>query len=214
MGENVRITITDPDANVHSDMADSIELKVSSDSTEDELTATETGANTGTFGAVFQIAEENDVTVTYTDERPADYFDKVQAGQSPEKDFRLEINIEPPLKTGIDATDVAAPLAEDANGESGPYAIGDSITVSTTISNNNDNPQPFVTIIEVRDSNGVTVFLALRSGTLEPSGSTDIGVLWRPDAAGIFELRTFAITSIDGEAELLSLPAVSQITVN
>lgn len=214
LGENVRITITDPDANVHSDMADSIELKVSSDSTEDELTATETDAKTGTFEAVFQIAEETDVTVTYTDERPADYFDKVQAGQSPEKDFRLEINIEPPLKTGIDATDVAAPLSEDASGESGPYAIGDSITVSTTITNNNDNPQPFVAIIEVRDRNGVTVFLALRSGTLEPSGSTDIGVLWRPDATGVFELRTFAITSVGDAAELISLVAVSHTTIS
>jgi hypothetical protein len=70
-----------------------------------------------------------------------------------------------------------------------------------------------VAIIEVRDRNGVTVFLALRSGTLEPSGSTDIGVLWRPDAAGVFELRTFVITSIGEEAELISLVAVSHTTI-
>jgi hypothetical protein len=188
-------------------------LKVSSVSTEIELTATETGANTGTFEAAFRLAAETDLTITYTDERPADYFEKVQAGRSPEKDFRLEIDVLF-AKAGIDATDVTAPLAEGASGESGPHAVDDSITLLTTISNNNDHPRPFVAIIEVRDGSGVTVFLALRSGTLEPSGSTDIGVLWRPDAAGTFELRTFAITSIGDAAELISSVAVSHTTIS
>jgi hypothetical protein len=73
--------------------------------------------------------------------------------------------------------------------------------------------QPFVVLIEVRESSGVTVFLALQSGILDPSGTTDIGVLWQPNQAGKFEVRTFAITNITGEAELLSSPAVAEFTV-
>lgn len=223
-GETVHVTITDHDANGNSGATDSIHLAVSSGSISIEVLATETGANTGVFEASFLLAAETDpgsgaiapggsATITYTDERPADYFERVQAGQNPEKEFTLEVDVQLPVKTGIDATDVTAPIIQDQAGESGPYVVGDSLTLSTSITNNNEKSQPFVVIIEVRDSNDVTVFLALQSGTLDPSGSTNIGVLWQPYQAGTFEVRTFAITSISGEVELLSSPAVSEIIV-
>lgn len=223
--ESVHVTITDQDANANSGAADSIQVQVSSGGSEIELSAIETGVSTGIFEASFRLASETDAesgaiapsgsaTITYTDERPADYFEKVQAGQNPEKDFILEIDIQLPVKTGIEATSVTAPVAEDLSGGSGPYAVGDSVMLSTSISNNNDQPQPFVALIEVRDSSGVTVFLALQSGMLEPSGSTDIGVMWQPDQAGRFEVRTFLITSISGEAEPLSPVAISEITIS
>jgi hypothetical protein len=59
----------------------------------------------------------------------------------------------------------------------------------------------------------VTVFLALQSGTLESSGSTDIGVLWQPDQAGAFEVRTFVVTGLDLGREVLSQIASSDIIV-
>jgi hypothetical protein len=224
VGESVRLTITDQDANTDSTKADSIQLRVASGESEIEISAIETGSNTSVFEAGFNLAEETDAnvgaiapvgsaTITYTDERPADYFDKLQAGHDPEKDFTLEIDVQLPDKTGIEATDVTVPVAQDATGGNGPYSVGDSVTLSTTISNNNDEPQPFVALIEVRDNYGVTVFLALRSGTLEPIGSTDIGVLWQPDQAGTFGVRTFVITDIVG-GQVLSPVASSEITVN
>jgi hypothetical protein len=224
LGESVQLTITDQDANTNSDSVDSIQLRVMFGGNEIEVIALETGTNTGVFEARFQLADETNeeggtiapggsATITYTDERPADYFEKVQAGENPEKDFTLEIDVQLPEKTGIEATDVIAPVAEDVAGGSGPYSVGDSITLSTEVSNNNNEPQPFVALIEVRDSKGVTVFLALRSGTLEPLGSMDIGVLWRPDQAGTFEVRTFVVSNIGVGAEVLSPVASSEITV-
>jgi hypothetical protein len=88
------------------------------------------------------------------------------------------------------------------------------IILSTTITNNNDRSQPFVGIIEVRDNIGVTVFLAFWNGTLDPLLSTDIGVVWQPEHDGVFELRSFVISSLSGEAELLSPLALSKITIN
>jgi hypothetical protein len=225
LGESVHLTIIDQDANANAGLADSIQLRVISGWSEIEVTALETGANTGVFEASFQLAEQTNADegtiasggsaiITYTDERPADYFEKVQAGEDPEKDFTLEIDVQLPEKTGIEATDVTAPVAEGVAGGSVPYSVGDSITLSTKVSNNNDEPQPFVALIEVRDSDGVTVFLALRSGTLESLGSTDIGVLWQPDEGGTFELRTFVVTNIGLGAEVLSPVASSQITVS
>jgi hypothetical protein len=224
IGESVHVTITDKDADVNSSTADSVRIQVLSSHIKIELSALESGTNTGIFETVFQLGEETDAEaetispggmaiITYTDERPADYFDKVQAGENPEKDFAIEIDIQLPVRTGVEATELTAPIIEIANGGMGPYRVGTSLTLSTTLANNNDQVQPFVVLIEVRDNNGVTVFLALQSGILDPSGTTDVGVLWQPNQAGKFEVRTFAITNINGEAELLSSPAVAEFTV-
>jgi hypothetical protein len=224
IGESVHVTITDQDANVNSSKADSVKIHVLSGHSEVELSAVESDVNIGIFEASFQLGEETDAetgtispggraTITYTDERPADYFDKVQAGENPEKDFVIEIDIQLPVRTGVESTELTAPTIEIANGGSGPYRVGTSLTLSTTLANNNDQIQPFVVLIEVRESSGVTVFLALQSGILDPSGTRDVGVLWQPNQAGKFEVRTFAITNITGEAELLSSPAVAEFTV-
>jgi hypothetical protein len=224
VGEIVHATITDQDANRNSDASDSIQVQISSGSDRVDVSAFETGADTGVFEAIFHFAAETDeqsgrikpggsATITYIDERPADYFEKIQAGKNPQKEFSVELDIQLPVMTGVKATGITPPVARDASGGSGPYEIGDSVTLSVTISNNNDNLQPFVALLEVRDSKGVTVFLALQSGTLESSGSTDIGVLWQPDQAGAFEVRTFVVTGLDLGREVLSQIASSDIIV-
>lgn len=225
IGETVHVSIKDQDADINPETTESIQLQVSSGQSQIEVSALETGSSTGVFGTTFRIADKTDrksseiepgdsAIIVYTDERPADYFDKLQAGQNPEKKFSLEIDIQLPVKTGVEATDVAVPLIEDAAGGSGPYKAGASLTLSTTISNNDDEPQSFVALLDVRDSSGVTVFLALQSGTLEPSGSTTIGVLWQPDSPGKFEVRTFAVSQLGTAVQVLSPVAASEITVS
>jgi hypothetical protein len=221
-GDTVHVTIADRDANAGAGVVDSIHLKISSGSSAIEVLALETGVNTGIFEASFTLSENAEqgaiepggsALVTYTDERPADYYEKLQAGEDPEKDFTLEIDIRLPVKTGTDSTNLTAPVATDVAGGTGPLAVGESITLSTSISNSNEHEQPFVVIIEVRDSEGVTVYLALQGGMLEPTGSADIGVLWQPGQPGTYEVRTFAISHVGAEAGLLSTPAVSEIIV-
>jgi len=57
---------------------------------------------------------------------------------------------------------------------------------------------PFVAFIEVRDSNGVTQYLAYQSGKLsEQIDHTEIGASWTPSSAGMFSLRTFAISDME-----------------
>lgn len=225
IGDTVHITITDKDANINSGTTDSIQLQVSSTRGQIiEISGLETSANSGIFEASFLLSDETDAelsaiaaggssTISYTDERPADYFDSLQAGQNPEKEFSLEIDIQLPVRTGIESTDVTAPLIAGITGEDGPFVAGNSLTLSTTIANNNEQLQPFVVLLEVRDKNDVTVFLALQSGTLDPDGSTDIGVLWQPLSEGTFEVRSFAITELGTAAELLSTVVRSDLVI-
>ena len=225
IGDAVLVKITDNDANTNSGTTDSIQMVVSSTRGQSiEISGLETSANSGIFEANFLLSEETNaessaiaaggsITITFNDERPADYLDRLQAGQNPEKEFSLEIDIQLPVKTGTESTDVTVPLIADVSGRSGPYVVGSSLTLSTTISNNNEQTQPFVVLVEVRDSNNVTVFLALQSGTLDPEGSTDIGVLWQPPNEGTFEVRSFAITELGASVEPLSTVARSDLVI-
>jgi hypothetical protein len=222
--ETVHVTIADPDANINSSVVDSIETTVSSGSSEIELSLQETSTNSGAFEASFILSSEtnategtlfagNSVTITYTDDRPADYSESIDAGENPQRDFELAIDVNISGKTGIETTDVARPIAKNMAGNSGPFSAGTSLTLSTTITNNNSDQEAFVALIEVRDSNDVTVFLSWQSGNLESRGTTNISVAWLSNNAGAYQVRTFVLSSLGNGAEVLSPVATSDITV-
>lgn len=222
LGDTVHIMITDPDANVRSALVDSIELQISSGTNNANVTALETGADTSIFEAAILLDDSDETnaiipsgfaTITYTDKMPADYSEKINVGANPEKEFVLEIDVELPIRTGIDATDVTVPVITSVAGNSS-FTNGTSLTLSTSLANRNEESQPFVIFIEVRDDRGVTIFLALQSGTLEPNGSTEIGALWLPDKPGTFEIRTFAINESNETSEPLSKVVEAEITVS
>ncbi|MGH9858357.1 MAG: hypothetical protein ACRD4B_10980, partial [Acidobacteriota bacterium] len=74
--------------------------------------------------------------------------------------------------------------------------IGQQVALSTTITNDNDSKQPFTCIFDVRDSNGVTVYLSWLSGTLPPNDRFDIGLSWNPEKRGSYEVRTFVVSDL------------------
>jgi hypothetical protein len=216
-GESVHITITDQDANVNPSAADSIKLQVLSGFNKIWVSAIETDINTGVFQASFRLANntrqdsnsiaiDRSITILYTDRRPADYYTSVGAGHNPQKDFILKINVKLPIKIGTEATNVTAPMIKNNTGT--------TVILSTKITNNNNRSQPFIGLIEVRDNIGITVFLAIWNGTLDPLLSTEVGTVWQPEHDGVFELRSFVISSLSGEAEPLSLPATSKVMIN
>lgn len=227
-GDTVHISIIDQDANLNSGMIDTVQLVAFSTDTEIELTGEETGPDTGVFEADFMLASEtnstvgviaatNFVIIRYTDERPADYSESIAAGENPEKDFAIEIEVQVIVKTGIEATSVSKPDVKDAiGGNAGPFTVASSLMLSTTVSNNNNVlQQPFVALIEVRDSSNATVYLTWQSGILEPKDSTNIGVSWMPKLGGTYLIRTFTLSSIgtEEEAVILSPVASSEIAV-
>lgn len=163
-GDRIDINITDPDANRDPDIADSIrDIKVSSDSDAvgERVSAIEIGENTGVFRLTFTISTHvegnavlveygDEVTVEYTDEFPADF-----TATTVEKTFILSISIPQDDSGLIGALRLSIPeITADGTPAAGKQAI-----LSTVITNNNNQLQPFVGLVEVRDQDGVTVFL-------------------------------------------------------
>jgi len=115
--------------------------------------------------------------------------------------------------TGGEAT-VTPPAAEDVSGNPvSEINAGEQVILTTAVTNENAQSQPFVALIEVRDSNDITVYLAWQTGTLPANGRADIGLSWTPDFADTYEVRTFVISSLSSP-QILSEIATSQITVN
>jgi hypothetical protein len=148
--------------------------------------------------------------VSYTDEKPADYQTRVDSGQDAEKVFTLEIDTLAG-SSGLPAVTLSPPSANSVTGTP-TLTAGSQIGLSTTIENDRNIDQPFVTLIEVRDSSGITVYLAWQSGNLQPSGSTMIEVSWMPEMSGTYDVRTFSLTSLS-EALVISEVATAEVVI-
>lgn len=221
VGDRATITISDPDANTDPDVADSLtDIRVWSDSDAvgDEFSALETGEDTGVFTVSFLLSsgtESGAITVTtgdevsieYTDEFPADFEDAEE-----DKDFVFTV----PVGVGgdIGTTTPTAPTLQDAAGqELDDVSAGQQVVLTTVVVNNVDESVPFTALIEVRDSNGVTVYLAWQTGVLNPSGQVEVGLSWIPENPGDYTIRTFIISDLE-TLRVLSPVVDSDITVS
>ena len=213
--DRIVVNITDPDANRDPDIADSIrDIKVYSDSdiVGEELSALETGDNTGVFTLAFTTSlqgQGNTILVKDGDEAKVEYTDEFPANFATSTAEKTSIFVMPIAFTdSIESLRSSAPEIST----NGTPAAGKQATLSLVITNDGDHTQQFVELVEVRDSDGVTVFLAWQSGTLDPNGQTQIGISWIPERPGDYAARTFAISNFDNP-QVLSQVSESDFTV-
>lgn len=221
-GDRVDVSISDPDANRDPDIADSLtSIRVRSDSDQvgEEFSALETGRDTGVFRLSFgtttgtasgaiSVKTGDDITVTYTDDFPADF----EASEE-DKDFQFVI----PVGSGggqLGSTTVTAPEATDPTGQQlDAVTTGQQVVLTTNVVNTLTSTLPFVALVEVRDSGDVTRYLAWQTGQLNPSGRAQVGLSWTPEIADDYTVRTFVISSLNNP-QILSTVAESEITVS
>jgi hypothetical protein len=150
--------------------------------------------------------------VSYEDEFPGDYAQRVEDRDNPEKKFFYTFVVGL-SSSGTAATTPSAPTVRDIAGdELAELTVGRQVVLSTTIKNNNANVQPFLAIVEVRNSQQVTESLEWQTGSLSPDGSADIGISWTPERAGTYQIRTFVISDFE-RLDILSPVAVSEVVV-
>lgn len=89
---------------------------------------------------------------------------------------------------------------------------GDQLVIATNARNCGEMDQPFLAIIEVRSSDGVTENLGWQSGVLKGNGQTQIGISWIPIRGDNYEIRAFAVSDFDNP-EVLSPIGSSQVTI-
>jgi hypothetical protein len=221
VGDRVTVTISDPDANRKPDVADSLtDIRVFSDSDRvgEELSALETGRDTGVFrlsfgtsgstsGGAVTVRTGDEVTVEYTDEFPADFEE-----EEDDKDFTFVV----PFGAGgqLGSATPSAPSVRDASGGTvGTITEGQQVVLTTTVTNNADDELPFVALLEVRDSSGITVYLAWQTGVMDAGDRTEVGLSWTPEDSGDYSIRTFVISNLNNP-QVLSEVMTTNITVS
>jgi len=76
-------------------------------------------------------------------------------------------------------------------------SIGEQVLIQSEVVNTQNRKQPFVYIVQVKDSNGVTVSLSWLTAELPPNDSLKVSQSWLPLTAVQYTIEIFVWESID-----------------
>lgn len=114
-----------------------------------------------------------------------------------------------------DSVSQTKPVIKDSRGQTLEEGEAGSIVIlSTTNTNESSDPVSYVALMEVRDWQGVTVYLQFQFGNLPANGESDLGISWSPESAGEYELRTFLISGFKDPVTVLTPVQSNVITIN
>lgn len=85
------------------------------------------------------------------------------------------------------------------------HYVDEQIMVMADISNNQDVPQNFAYLTQVKNDQGVVISLSWLTGSLSPRQSFSPAQSWTPTETGTFHIQVFVWESIDNP-EALSPP--------
>lgn len=89
---------------------------------------------------------------------------------------------------------------------------GQQITLNVAFADNSSISQPFIGLLEMRDTDGVTIFLGWQSGALQSGSETMFGMSWIAEKAGDYQIRQFALSNLTSPV-VLEAVVVTNITV-
>lgn len=87
--------------------------------------------------------------------------------------------------------------------------VGDQVIVSSTVSNNQVKEQKLAYIVQIKDSNDLTVMLSWAAGSLPPEKVFDLGLSWIPEAAGKYSIEVFVWQSVTEPVPLTGIKSLA-----
>jgi hypothetical protein len=168
----------------------------------------ETSPNSGAFenfgSGADMFAKVRDVQFRF------DYFNKSIAAGMGNSDAHISMGKETP-KTGtktpevkekeqvkIDPYSISEPKLVDLFGRSiNALDAEKPVLVQTIVTNNLEEDQPFVYILQVKDKDDFTVMLTWIKGNMYAKSSFNPGISWTPESKGDYNIEIFVWKSID-----------------
>jgi len=211
-GGSAVITVVDADENINDEIIDSFTAAVFSDSDNGgfNLTMNETNENTGVFeGTVFftsdlatsgtnlRVAEGDTVTAEFEDKSlPEPYTDTDTLTIAATLTIGTAF---PPLERAP----AANPRVVDAFGSSvAEVSVDQQVQIAADVSNGQSGDQEFAYLVQVQDSDGVTVSLAWITGSLTAGQSMSPALSWTPSTSGSYTATVFVWESVDNPTAL------------
>jgi len=151
-----------------------------------------------------------------------DYFDESTASGMATSDASVGIGKEEPKvgtqkpkveepKVKVDPYSISEPRLADLFGSRiDKIVTGQPVLVETKVTNNLDEEQPLIYILQVKDSNEFTVMLTWIKGTMNASAALDAGISWMPEESGNYTVEIFVWKSLED----LGFPLTKSIMVS
>ncbi len=221
--ETAKIQITDPDMNLNPEASDTITVEISSDSDVAGLIvdAVETSENSGIFVAnvlftSYDKSSGNRLHAILDDRIYAKYVDRTLPSPYNTNDD-LDVITEAVISTNessihqvtlenVILTDsLGLPIQEPKSGQ--------QLQVVAEIENKQDYDQPFIYIVQVKDSANTIVALSWFKGSLTINQKLSVSQFWSPAESGTYAVEIFAWRSFDNPLPLAqSLKSIYKVT--
>jgi len=223
-GDSFTLSVADTDANSDGDAVDSIKIRVTStsDPVGYDVTALETGPNTGVFTATvttttsvsagsITVRSGDQINLKYSDKYPADYADRVKTVVDPSKDFSLNVSVGTSASTK--STTPSKTITQDITGRTiTEVKAGQQVLLGATVHNNEDTQRNFVAIIQVEDADGIVVSIGAVGGIVPVNGDSPVAVSFTPDASGNYTVKVFVLSSF-ATPTILATPSSTTVNV-
>ena len=216
------LQIIDPDMNLNPKAIDKFETSVWSDSDSGgtKITMTETGKDTGIFqGNVYLTTDSqssaNRLHVTEGDTITGEYVDRTPPyPHSPSDEVHLTSTttvgtlIEP-----LERVNSSNPRITNSLGNTIATAqVNQQVLIEADLKNMQQRVQPFAYLVQIEDSNGVTLSFSWISGTLDGNQLLNLAESWMPQTPGKYTAQIFVWRSL-AEPDALTMPLSTTIIV-
>ena len=217
------LRVIDPDMNLNPEAVDNFDVNIASntDASGITLTVTETNEATGIFeGTVFftttggssghrlRVSEGDTVTADYADGTlPLPYTtnDSVSITST-----TIIGTIVPPLERAP-ASNLR--IVNTFGNSIDTVSVDQQVQITADLSSGQDKDQDFAYLIQIQNSEGVTVSLSWIAGSLSPGQSFSPSASWTPTSVGTYDVTAFVWESIDNPTAL-SPPLSIDVSVN
>jgi hypothetical protein len=211
--DQARIMVTDPDMNRHPDTIDTVDARIWSDSDRGGLLVTlrESGAATGTFeelvtfttdeessGTRLRVSEGDTLVLKYTDNTlPVPAALATNGIDTVEVEELFANSIIGTFVSHIERTVVGEPTFANAFGESVSEIVqGEQLLIESEVTNVQERKQAFSYIVQVKDTEGITVSLSWISAELPAKESLKVAQSWLPTSAGSYTVEVYVWESV------------------
>ena len=206
------LRVIDPDMNLNPEAVDNFDVNIAShtDASGITLTVTETNEATGIFeGTVFftttggssghrlRVSEGDTVTADYADGTlPLPYTTNDQVSIT---STTIIGTIVPPLERAP-ATNLR--IVDTFGSSIDAVSVDQQVQIAADLSSGQDKDQDFAYLIQIQNSDGVTVSLSWIAGSLSPDKQFSPSGSWTPTDAGTYTVTVFVWESIDNPTAL------------
>jgi hypothetical protein len=211
--ETANIQIIDPDMNLNPEASDTIPVEISSDSDVAGITvdATETGENSGIFVAnvsftPYDRSSGNRLHAILDDRLYAKYVDHtLPSPYNINDDFDVitesVLSSNAPSVGKVTLENVI--LADSLGMTIQEPMLGQQLQVVAEIENKQDYDQPFVYLVQVKDSAGTVMTLSWFKSSITINQKLAVSQSWSPTEPGAYTIETFVWRSLDNPVPLV-----------